>query len=103
MKRILLFMVTNFAIMITLMFVLSLLGFTGYLRADGLDYAGLMVFSLVWGFGGAAISLAMSRFMAKTAMGVQLVDGRTGHAELDWLYQTVQQLTSKAGLPMPEV
>ncbi len=45
----------------------------------------------------------MSRWMAKTAMGVQLVDGRTGHAELDWLYQTVEQLTRKAGLPMPEV
>ena len=62
-----------------------------------------MVFSLVWGFGGAFISLLMSRWMAKTAMGVQLVNGRTGHAELDWLHQTVEQLTRKAGLPMPEV
>ncbi len=62
-----------------------------------------MVFSLVWGFGGAMISLAISRWMAKTAMGVQLVNGRTGQAELDWLYQTVEQLTRKAGLPMPEV
>ena len=103
MKRIFLFMATNIAIMVTLMIVLSLLGFTGYLRADGLDYGALMVFSLVWGFGGAAISLLMSRWMAKTAMGVQLVDGRTGHAELDWLYQSVEQLTRKAGLPMPEV
>jgi heat shock protein HtpX len=41
--------------------------------------------------------------MAKTAMGVQVIDGRTGHAELDWLYSTVEQLTRKAGLPMPEV
>jgi heat shock protein HtpX len=103
MKRILLFVATNIAIMVTLMIVLSLLGFTGYLTADGLDYGALMVFSLVWGFGGAFISLAMSRFMAKMAMGVQLVDGRTGHAELDWLHQTVEQLTRKAGLPMPEV
>jgi heat shock protein HtpX len=103
MKRIFLFMATNIAIMITLSIVLSLLGFTGYLTADGLDYAGLMMFSLVWGMGGAFISLAMSRWMAKTAMGVQLVDGRTGHAELDWLYQTVEQQTRKAGLPMPEV
>jgi len=103
MKRIFLFMATNIAIMVTLMIVLSLLGFTGYLTADGLDYAALMVFSLVWGFGGAAISLLMSRWMAKTAMGVQLVNGRTGHAELDWLYQSVEQLTRKAGLPMPEV
>jgi heat shock protein HtpX len=57
----------------------------------------------VWGFGGAMISLLMSRWMAKTAMGVQVVDGKTGHADLDWLYQTVEQLTRKAGLPMPEV
>ena len=103
MKRIFLFMATNIAIMVTLMIVLSLLGFTGYLTADGLDYGALMVFSLVWGFGGAGISLLMSRWMAKTAMGVQLVNGRTGHAELDWLYQSVEQLTRKAGLPMPEV
>jgi heat shock protein HtpX len=103
MKRIFLFMATNIAIMVTLMTVLSLLGFTGYLTATGIDYVALMVFSLVWGFGGAAISLLMSRWMAKTAMGVQLVDGRTGHADLDWLFQTVQQLAKKAGLPMPEV
>jgi heat shock protein HtpX len=103
MKRIFLFMATNIAIMVTLMIVLSLLGVTGYLTADGLNYGALMVFSLVWGFGGAFISLLMSRWMAKTAMGVQLVNGRTGHAELDWLYQSIEQLTRKAGLPMPEV
>jgi heat shock protein HtpX len=103
MKRIFLFVLTNIAIMVTLMIVLSLLGVTGYITADGLDYSALMVFSLVWGFGGAFISLAMSRWMAKMAMGVQLVNGRTGHAELDWLYSTVEQLTRKAGLPMPEV
>ena len=103
MKRIFLFVATNFAIMIMLSIVLSLLGVTGYITADGLDYAALMVFSLVWGFGGAGISLLMSRWLAKTAMGVQLVDGRTGQAELDWMYQTVEQLTRKAGLPMPEV
>ena len=103
MKRILLFVATNLAIMITLSIVLGLLGFTGYITADGLSYGALMVFSLVWGFGGAGISLLMSRWMAKTAMGVQLVDGRTGQSELDWLYQTVEQLSRKAGLPMPEV
>jgi heat shock protein HtpX len=89
--------------MVTLMIVLSLLGVSGYITPDGLDYSALMVFSLVWGFGGAFISLAISRWMAKMAMGVQLVDGRTGQGELDWLYQTVEQLTRKAGLPMPEV
>ncbi|MFM8534721.1 MAG: protease HtpX [Acidimicrobiia bacterium] len=103
MKRILLFLATNFAIMIMLSIVLSMLGVTGYITSDGLNYGALMVFALVWGFGGAMISLLMSRWMAKTAMGVQLVDGRTGHAELDWLYATVEQLSRKAGLPMPEV
>ena len=103
MKRIFLFVLTNMLIMVTLMIVLSVLGVTGYVTPDGLNYGALMVFSLVWGFGGAFISLAISRWAAKTAMGVQLVNGRTGQAELDWLYQTVEQLTRKAGLPMPEV
>jgi heat shock protein HtpX len=103
MKRILLFVATNLAIMITLSIVLGLLGVGGFYRADGLDYTALAIFSLVWGFGGALISLAISRWMAKTAMGVQLVNGRTGQAELDWLYQTVEHLARKAGLPMPEV
>jgi heat shock protein HtpX len=53
--------------------------------------------------GGAFISLLMSRWMAKRAMGVRLIDGRSGYDELDWLYQTVQRLTQQAGLPMPEV
>ena len=103
MKRILLFVITNLAIMITLSIVFSLLGFTGYITADGLDYSALMVFSLIWGFGGALISLAMSRWMAKMAMGVQLVDGRTGQTELDWMYQTVEHLARKANVPMPQV
>ena len=103
MKRILLFVATNLAIMIMLSIVLGLLGFTGYITADGLNYAALLVFALVWGFGASIISLLMSRWMAKMAMGVQVIDGRTGHAELDWLYQTVQRLTQKANLPMPEV
>jgi heat shock protein HtpX len=74
-----------------------------YLTRNGIDYPTLMMFSLVWGFGGSIISLLMSRVMAKSAMGVQLVGGRTGQAELDWLHQTVASLARKAGLPMPEV
>lgn len=103
MKRILLFLATNLAVMITLSIVLSLLGVSGYITPSGLDYSALMVFSLIWGMGGAFISLQMSRFMAKMAMGVKLVDGKSGQPELDWLHQTVGQLTRKAGLPMPEV
>jgi heat shock protein HtpX len=103
MKRIVLFVATNFAIMIMISIVVGVFGLDRYLTRSGIDYPTLMVFSLVWGFGGAIVSLLMSRFMAKMAMGVQLVNGRSGHADLDWLYQSVEQLTRKAGLPMPEV
>jgi heat shock protein HtpX len=98
MKRIILFLATNLAIMLTLSIVLSILGIDGF---GGLQ--GQLLFCLAWGMGGAFISLQMSRFIAKQAMGVQLVDGRTGHADLDWLHATVRQITDRAGLPMPEV
>lgn len=103
MKRILLFVLTNLAIMVTLSIVLSLLGIGGYYTPTGIDYTALMVFCAFWGMGGAFISLLISRWMAKRAMGVQLVDGRTGNDDLDWLHSTVRQLADKAGLPMPEV
>ena len=61
------------------------------------------MFCLVWGMGGAFISLQMSRWIAKRATGVQLIDGRTGDSQLDWLHQTVERLTRQANLPMPEV
>src|SRR6185503_5532171 len=53
--------------------------------------------------GGAFISLQMSRWIAKRATGVHLIDGRSGNAQLDWLYQTIERLTRQANLPMPEV
>lgn len=98
MKRILLFVATNLAIMLMLSIVLSILGIDGY---GGLQ--GQLLFCLVWGMGGAFISLQMSRFVAKQAMGVRLVDGRTGNGDLDWMYATIRQITDRAGLPMPEV
>jgi heat shock protein HtpX len=103
MKRILLFVLTNLAVMVTASIVLSLLGIGGYRTAAGLDYGALAVFCLVWGSAGAFISLLLSRWMAKRAMGVELVDGRTGHEEADWLYRTVERLARQAQLPMPEV
>jgi heat shock protein HtpX len=103
-KRILLFLLTNLAIMVTLSIVLSLLGVAGYIRPDGgINHSALLVFALVWGMGGAFISLLMSRFIAKRSLGVKLVNGQTGHAELDWLYNTVSRLAQQANLPMPEV
>jgi heat shock protein HtpX len=102
-KRIFLFLLTNIAIVVTLSIVLSLLGVNNYVGPYGLDIPKLAMFSLVWGMGGAFISLQMSRFIAKRATGVQLVDGRTGNAEFDWLHATVARLTQQANLPMPEV
>ena len=99
-----LFVVTNLAIMVTLSIVLGLLGVSGYiLPGGGVDYGALMVFCLVWGMGGAIVSLLISRWIAKRAMGVQLVNGQTGRPELDWLYRTVARLAQQAQLPMPEV
>jgi heat shock protein HtpX len=98
-KRIFLFLVTNLAIMLTLTVVVSLLGVSGRVG----DLGSLAIFCLVWGMGGAFISLLMSRWIAKRATGVHLVDGRTGDSHLDWLYQTVERLTRQASLPMPEV
>jgi heat shock protein HtpX len=103
-KRVLLFVVTNLAVMVTISILMSLLGLGGYrLAGGGLDYTALAVFCLLWGSVGSFISLQMSRWMAKRAMGVQLVDGRSGHEELDWLYRTVERLTRQAQLPLPEV
>ena len=102
-KRVVLFLVTNLAIVLTLSLLMSLLGVGRYVGPNGLDLGSLAIFCFVWGMGGALISLSISRWMAKRSTGVQLVNGRTGDPTADWLYTTVEQLTRKANLPMPEV
>ena len=102
-KRIFLFLLTNIAIVLTLSVVLSLLGVGNYVTPYGLDLEALAIFSLVWGMGGAFLSLQMSRWIAKRATGVRLVDGRSGNPDADWVYATVEKLTQQAQLPMPEV
>ena len=103
-KRIFLFLLTNIAIVVMLSLVLSILGVgSGYIGPGGLDIQALMIFCLGWGMGGAFISLQMSRWIAKRATGLQLVDGRTGNADSDWLHATVARLAQTANLPMPEV
>jgi heat shock protein HtpX len=97
-KRIFLFLLTNIAVVATISIILSVLGVR---PGDGLGP--LAIFCLIWGMGGAFISLQISRWMAKRAMGVQLVDGNTGNADADWLYRTVAKLAQQAQLPMPEV
>jgi heat shock protein HtpX len=102
-KRIFLFIVTNIAIVLTLSLVAALLGVGSGIGPGGLDLPALALFCLFWGMGGAFISLQMSRWIAKRTMGVQLVDGRTGNSQTDWLYETIGRLTRQANLPMPEV
>ena len=103
-KRLTLFIVTNLAVVLVLSIILSILGVGRYVSPDGrLNFTGLALFCLVWGMGGAFLSLQLSRWIAKRATGARLVDGRTGDPSLDWLYQTVARLAQQANLPMPEV
>mgnify|MGYP001615492735 FL=1 len=103
-KRVSLFIAVNLLILVTLSVTLRLLNVQPYLTAKGLDYQALMMFCLVWGMGGAFISLGLSRIMAKWMMGVKVIDPRTGEPELARLVQTVHRLAQAANLPkMPEV
>jgi heat shock protein HtpX len=102
-KRIVLFLVVNLAMVLTISLVLSLLGVQPYLRANGLDYGSLMAFCFVWGMGGAFISLAISRMMAKWTMGVEIIDPNAP-GQIGDLVRTVHNLARAARLPaMPEV
>lgn len=104
MKRVLLFLATNVAVIATVSVVLSLLGIGGYLDPEGQLVLGrLALFCLIWGMAGSFISLQLSRWVAKWATGVDLVDGQSGDDKLDWLYDTVARLARRAHLPMPEV
>jgi heat shock protein HtpX len=103
-KRIFLFTLTNLLVIVTISITLNLLGVRPYLSARGIDYNSLLVFCLVWGMGGAFISLAMSRMMAKWMMGVQVIDPRQAGGAAADLVRTVHALAERAGLPaMPEV
>jgi len=102
MKRVVLFLATNIAVLLVLSVVISLLGLDRWLSAEGIDYRGLLAFSAVLGFGGSLISLAMSKAMAKWSTGARVIDGTEGTTEY-WLVQTVKQLAAKAGIGMPEV
>jgi heat shock protein HtpX len=102
MKRVLLLLATNIAVMLVLSIVVSVLGLDRWLAADGIDYLSLLWFSAIFGFGGAFISLLMSKFIAKMSTGAQVIDGSEGTTQ-HWLLQTVHQLADKAGVGKPEV
>ena len=102
MKRIFLFVLTNFAVMAVLMVTTRLLGVDRYLTANGLNMTALAGFSLVMGFGGATISLLMSKTMAKMSTGARVIN-QPQTADEAWIVQTVQNFAQKAGIGMPEV
>ena len=102
MKRIVLFLVTNLAIMLVLSITLRVLGVDRFMSANGLNVGMLLIFSLVVGFGGSFISLLMSKPIAKWSTGAQLINGSEG-PEQRWLVDTVQRLAQRAGIGMPEV
>src|SRR5437868_4155187 len=102
MKRIVLFVLTNLAVVVVLGIVASLLGVNRYLTANGLNLGALLGFALIMGFGGAIISLLISKPVAKWSAGVQLIE-QPRSADEAWLVETVRRLADKAGIGMPEV
>lgn len=102
-KRIALFMLTNLAVILTVSFILNILGVGRYVTAQGLDHQSLLIFCLVWGMVGSFISLLLSKPMAKWIMGVQVIPATAGGREGE-LVRMVHRLSQSAGLPkMPEV
>jgi heat shock protein HtpX len=102
MKRIVLYLATNFAIVIVLSIILNAVGANRFLTESGLNIETLLMFSLIVGFGGSIISLLMSKPIAKWSTGAHVIDAPEGAHER-WLVDTVKRLADKAGIGMPEV
>ena len=102
MKRIVLFVLTNLAVVLVLGITARLLGVDRYLTANGLNYTALLVYAALIGFGGAFISLLMSKPLAKWTAGVRIIEGTEG-ADEAWIVGTVRKFADQAGIGMPEV
>ena len=102
MKRIFLFVMTNLAVMLVLGIAANVLGLNRFLSANGLNLGSLLGFAALMGFGGAIISLLISKPMAKWTTGAQVING-SGDATHAWLVETVRRFADKAGIGMPEV
>ena len=102
MKRIVLFVLTNLAVMIVISVMVRVFGLDQALDAHGLNLGALLVFSAVVGFTGAIISLLMSKSMAKWSTGAQVIDVPRDESQA-WLLETVKRLADKAGIRMPQV
>ena len=103
-KRVFLFLATNLAVIVVLGAVMNLLGLDRYLQESGaaLNYESLLIFSLLFGFAGSFISLAMSKWMAKRATGAHVIETPRNNTEA-WLLAKVDELSRKAGIRTPEV
>jgi heat shock protein HtpX len=102
MKRIVLFLITNIAVMLVLSITMSLLGVNRWLTANGLNMGMLLTFAAIMGFGGAFISLLMSKWMAKMSTGAHVIAAPQS-ADERWLLDTVKRFADQAGVGMPEV
>lgn len=96
-KRIFLFLVTNFIVVITIGFILSLLGISG----EGT--IGLMLLSFLWGMGGSFVSLLMSKWLAKRAYGIKIIDPQNVSGPEIKIYEIVRRLAERENIPVPEV
>ncbi len=103
MKRIILFVLTNIAVMAVLMITTRILGVDRYLTANGLNMTALAGFSLIMGFGGATISLLMSKQIAKWSTPGFVLINQPRNADEAWIVDTVARFAQKAGIGMPEV
>jgi heat shock protein HtpX len=101
-KRILLLVGTNLAIMLVLGIITTLTGANRFFAGAGLDLGKLLLFAAIMGFGGAFMSLWMSKTIAKWSTGAQVIESPNSSTEL-WLFDTVRRFSEKAGLPMPEI
>ena len=102
MKRIILFVATNLAVVLVLSIVLKVLGLDRALAQQGIQYGSLLAYSLVVGFAGAIISLLMSKTIAKWSTGARTIEAPQNEAEA-WLVETVRKLANAAGIAMPEI
>ena len=102
MKRVALFLLTNLAVMLVLTVVARLLGLDAYLSSRGQNLGGLLAFAALFGFGGAIISLLISKWSAKRSMGVRVIEQPSNEME-QWLVNTVKAQAAQAGIGMPEV
>jgi heat shock protein HtpX len=102
MKRIVLFLATNLAVVVVMTLVLNVLGVGRAVTGAGIDFGALLVFSLVVGFTGSFISLLMSKPMAKWSTGARVIDQPSNSTE-QWLLSTVGKLAERSGIAMPEV